>query len=218
MSVIRTLEGPTIKSIDKTKYLVIFLHGWGSDGQDLIQLANIWKNKLSQTTFIAPNGPEVCSENPMGRQWFNIMTAEQNIMLADVNKAYLDMKEFINLKVKEYNIEPNNYFLVGFSQGTMLALYIAIREKLLGVVGYSGAFIEKTLNALEYKNDFLLIHGNEDKVVPVTRMYNAYESLKNKVNYIDTKVYDNLEHSINDQGLKAGFSFIEKRSALSSLP
>ena len=213
MSSIRKLEGPVIKSEDTTKYIVIFLHGWGSDGNDLIQIANTWKNELQQTTFIAPNGPELCTENPLGRQWFNIMT-EENVMLTQLNRAYLDMKEFINIKVKEYSIKSNNYFLVGFSQGTMLALYTAIREKMLGVVGYSGAFIGKTPNTLEYSNDFLLIHGNQDKVVPVTRMYDAYEALKNKVNYIDTKVYDELEHSINEQGLKAACSFIEERSKL----
>ena len=71
--------------------------------------------------------------------------------------------------------------------------------------------LKKYRNAVEHRNDFLLIHGNEDKVVPVTRMYNAQEILKDKVNYIDTKVYNSLEHSINDQGLKAGCSFIQKR-------
>jgi phospholipase/carboxylesterase len=205
MSSIRKLDGPTIKSADTTKCIVIFLHGWGSDGNDLIQIADVWKNQLQQVTFIAPNGPEVCTENPLGRQWFNIMT-EENIMQKE-----LDLKEFINSKVKEYNIEPNNYFLVGFSQGTMLALYTAIREKMSGVVGYSGAFIGKVFNSLEYRNDFLLIHGNEDKVVPVARMHNAYQALKGKVNYIDTETYDNLEHSINDKGLIAGGSFIRKR-------
>jgi phospholipase/carboxylesterase len=210
MSSIRKLDGPTIKSADTTKCIVIFLHGWGSDGNDLIQIADVWKNQLQQVTFIAPNGPEVCTENPLGRQWFNIMT-EENIMQKELNRAYLDLKEFINSKVKEYNIEPNNYFLVGFSQGTMLALYTAIREKMSGVVGYSGAFIGKVFNSLEYRNDFLLIHGNEDKVVPVARMHNAYQALKGKVNYIDTETYDNLEHSINDKGLIAGGSFIRKR-------
>ena len=210
MNTIRKLEGPIVKSASTTKGIVIFLHGWGSDGNDLIQIADIWKNELQQTTFIAPNGPEVCTENSLGRQWFNIMT-EENVMLRELNRAYLDLKEFINNKVKEYNIESNNYFLVGFSQGTMLALYTAIREKMSGVVGYSGAFIGKIIDTLEHRNDFLLIHGNEDKVVPVTKMYNAHEILKDKVNYIDTKVYNSLEHSINDQGLKAGCSFIQKR-------
>ena len=93
----------------------------------------------------------------------------------------------------------------------MLALYIAIRERMSGVVGYSGALIGKTINTLDYRNDFLLIHGNEDKVVPVVRMHRAYQALKGKVNYIDTETYDDLEHSINDKGLKAGCFFIRER-------
>ncbi len=214
MSSIRKLEGPVIEALDTTKYLVIFLHGWGSDGKDLIEIANIWKSKLNQTTFIAPNGPEVCAGNPEGKQWFNIMTEDKSLMLAGLERAYLDIKEFISIKIKEYNIQRNNYFLVGFSQGTMLALYTAVRESLLGVVGYSGAFLEKKITTVNFKNDYLLIHGKEDTVVPLTRMYDAHKILKDSVNYIDTKVYNNLEHSINDQGLQEGCSFIKERSKI----
>ena len=103
MSSIRKLEGPVIEALDTTKYLVIFLHGWGSDGKDLIEIANIWKSKLNQTTFIAPNGPEVCAGNPEGKQWFNIMTEDKSLMLAGLERAYLDIKEFISIKIKEYN-------------------------------------------------------------------------------------------------------------------
>ena len=102
MSIKRKLEGPIIKSAGTTKCIVIFLHGWGSDGNDLIQIANVWKNELQQTTFIAPNGPEVCTENPLGRQWFNIMT-EEDVMLTELNRAYLDLKEFIGITIDSEN-------------------------------------------------------------------------------------------------------------------
>jgi len=211
MESIRKLKGPVLESQSKTNYLVVFLHGWGSDGNDLIQLGNIWNNQLPNVTFLAPNGPEVCSGNPSGRQWFDILDYNESTTIKGLEKAYTDLKAFIDLHVKKYQIIKKNYFLVGFSQGTMLSLYMSLREKMLGVVGYSGAFIGKANGNTSIKNDVLLMHGKEDQVVPIDKMYNAINILKPLVNTIDFEVYDSLEHSINEEGLKKGFEFINSR-------
>ncbi len=211
MESIRKLKGPVLESQSKTNYLVVFLHGWGSDGNDLIQLGNIWNNQLPNVTFLAPNGPEVCSGNPSGRQWFDILDYNESTMIKGLEKAYTDLKAFIDLHIKKYQIIKKNYFLVGFSQGTMLSLYMSLREKMLGVVGYSGAFIGKANGNTSIKNDVLLMHGKEDQVVPIDKMYNAINILKPLVNTIDFEVYDSLEHSINEEGLKKGFEFINSR-------
>ena len=137
----RKLTGPIIDKGSSTKFLVFFLHGWGSDGNDLIQIGEIWKSKLLDTTFIAPNGPEVCGGNPHGRQWFDILSNNNVEALKGLHQSYLDLKSFIGTYLKKYKLADNKYFLVGFSQGTMLAIYTSLREKLLGVVGYSGAFL-----------------------------------------------------------------------------
>ena len=205
------LAGPINQSSNSTKRLVFFLHGWGSDGNDLIQLGNIWNNQLPNVTFLAPNGPEVCSGNPSGRQWFDILDYNESTMIKGLEKAYTDLKAFIDLHIKKYQIIKKNYFLVGFSQGTMLSLYMSLREKMLGVVGYSGAFIGKANGNTSIKNDVLLMHGKEDQVVPIDKMYNAINILKPLVNTIDFEVYDSLEHSINEEGLKKGFEFINSR-------
>ncbi len=207
----RKLKGPIIDKGDATKFLVIFLHGWGSDGNDLIQIANSWERKLDNITFISPDGPETCPGNPLGKQWFDILSNNDELILKGIDDAYLDLKNFINIQLEKYSLSPDKYFLVGFSQGTMLAIYTSLREKLLGVVGYSGAFIGKKSEKNLFKNDYILLHGKADTIVPIEKMHDAIQKLEGIANNIENRIYDNLEHSINEEGLQEGLNFIKKR-------
>ena len=211
MTKTRKLIGPIIDKGSSTKFLVFFLHGWGSDGNDLIQIGEIWKSKLPNTTFIAPNGPEVCGGNPHGRQWFDILSNNDAEALKGLNQSYLDLKSFIDTYLKKYNLSQDKYFLVGFSQGTMLAIYTSLREKLLGVVGYSGAFLGNLPNEEIKNNDYLLLHGQNDTIVPITKMHNAADKLEPIANTLIKKIYNDLEHSINEEGIIEGLNFIKER-------
>ena len=86
----RNLEGPIIDTEENTSFLVCFLHGWGSDGKDLIQIGQMWKDQLPNATFVAPNGPEVCDGNPLGRQWFDILNNNEDQMLDGLHQSFLD--------------------------------------------------------------------------------------------------------------------------------
>ena len=207
----RKLTGPIIDKGSSTKFLVFFLHGWGSDGNDLIQIGEIWKSKLLDTTFIAPNGPEVCGGNPHGRQWFDILSNNDAEALKGLHQSYLDLKSFIGTYLKKYKLAGDKYFLVGFSQGTMLAIYASLREKLLGVVGYSGAFLGNLPNEEIKNNDYLLLHGQNDTIVPITKMHNAVEQLEPVAKTLRKKIYNDLEHSINEEGIIEGLNFIKER-------
>ena len=207
----RKLTGPIIDKGNSTKFLVFFLHGWGSDGNDLIQIGEIWKSKLLDTTFIAPNGPEVCGGNPHGRQWFDILSNNDAEALKGLHQSYLDLKSFIGTYLKKYKLADDKYFLVGFSQGTMLAIYTSLREKLLGVVGYSGAFLGNLPNEEIKNNDYLLLHGQNDTIVPITKMHNAVDQLEPIANTLIKKIYNDLEHSINEEGIIEGLNFIKER-------
>ena len=211
MNNIRKLTGPIIDKGSSTKFLVFFLHGWGSDGNDLIQIGEIWKSKLLDTTFIAPNGPEICGGNPHGRQWFDILSNNDSEALKGLNQSYLDLKSFIESNLKKYQLAEDKYFLVGFSQGTMLAIYTSLREKLLGVVGYSGAFLGNLPNKEIKNNDYLLLHGQNDTIVPITKMHNAVDRLEPIANTLIKKIYNDLEHSINEEGIIEGLNFIKER-------
>ena len=207
----RKLTGPIIDKGSSTKFLVFFLHGWGSDGNDLIQIGEIWKSKLLDTTFIAPNGPEVCGGNPHGRQWFDILSNNDAEALKGLHQSYLDLKSFIGTYLKKYKLADDKYFLVGFSQGTMLAIYTSLREKLLGVVGYSGAFLGNLPSEKIKNNDYLLLHGQNDTIVPITKMHNAVEQLEPVAKTLRKKIYNDLEHSINEEGIIEGLNFIKER-------
>jgi len=207
----RKLTGPIIDKGSETKFLVFFLHGWGSDGNDLIQIGEIWKSKLPDTTFIAPDGPEVCGGNPHGRQWFDILSNNDVEALKGLHQSYLDLKSFIDIHLKKYKLAEDKYFLVGFSQGTMLAIYTSLREKLLGVVGYSGAFLGNLPNEEIKNNDYLLLHGQNDTIVPISKMHNAVEQLEPVAKTLSKKIYNDLEHSINEEGIIEGLNFIQGR-------
>ena len=209
MSNLIELEGPKKLSRDKTEYLVFFLHGWGADGNDLIQLSNHWNLELPNVTFLAPNAPDICTGNPEGRQWFEIMTDDREKIYNGLERAYELLNQYIERSLYNHKVKNNNFFLVGFSQGTMLALHLALRQKCLGVVGYSGALIEGSDTQSFVKNNILLLHGEEDNIVPISRMYKAYDKLKSlKVN-VQKHISKNLQHSINEEGLRKGFEFIK---------
>ena len=205
----RKLTGPIIDKGSSTKFLVFFLHGWGSDGNDLIQIGEIWKSKLLDTTFIAPNGPEVCGGNPHGRQWFDILSNNDAEALKGLHQSYLDLKSFIGTYLKKYKLADDKYFLVGFSQGTMLAIYTSLREKLFGVVGYSGAFLGNLPDEKVKNNDYLLLHGQNDTIVPIAKMHDAVEKLEPIAKTLSKKIYNDLEHSINEEGIIEGLNFIQ---------
>ena len=211
MTSVRKLTGPIIDKDSDTEYLVFFLHGWGSDGNDLIQIGEIWESKLSNATFIAPNGPEVCGGNPQGKQWFDILSNNDENSLKGLHQSYLDLKSFIDANLIKYNLASDKYFLVGFSQGTMLAIYASLREKLSGVVGYSGAFLGSLPKENIKKNDYILLHGQNDTIVPVDKLHNAVEQLKPFAKTLIKKIYFDLEHSINEEGISEGLNFIKER-------
>ncbi len=211
MKNVTELKGPIRETNSSSENLIIFLHGWGSDGNDLIQIAHLWEKVMSNTTFLAPDGPEPCPQNPSGRQWFDILTDDNEKMYQGLKSSFELLDKYIDAQLNKYKLGKEDFFLVGFSQGTMLSLHSSIRRKCKGVVGYSGAFLEGPLPEKVFKNDILLIHGQLDTVVPLERMKLAEKVLVNLSSNLETKVYDQLEHSINEEGLLMGSNFIKKR-------
>ena len=121
------------------------MHGWGSDRKDLLQISHHWKLKLQNTTFFAPDGPEICVGNPNGKQWFNIMTEDKLEIARGLENSFYLLNNYIDENLEKYNLDKEDFFLVGFSQGSMLSLYTSIRRKCKGIIGYSGAFLDTEL-------------------------------------------------------------------------
>lgn len=194
--------------------LVILLHGYGSNGQDLIGLAPYWERDLPDTVFVSPDAPFPC-EIGFGYQWFSLQSWAPLSLLAGAEKAADILGAFIDDQMKTYNIPADKVALVGFSQGTMMSLYVAPRraEKIAGVLGYSGALLggEGLIGQANImKPPVYLVHGEADTVVPVASWFHATATLRQAGFDVDGHTTPGLIHSIDDKGLKEGGQFLKK--------
>lgn len=197
--------------------LVIFLHGLGSNADDLLGLAPYFAKDLPHTGFISPNAPEQCDMTPPGYmesyQWFSLQDRDPDKMEQGASQAHIVLKEFIKDVSEKYAVPLHKIALVGFSQGTMMALYTGTRleEKLAGILGYSGALLNLDTEAQDRpKPDIHLIHGEQDDVVPFDAMQAACDILKQNDFNVAITPCANLGHSIDQHGLDIGVEFINK--------
>lgn len=193
--------------------LVILLHGLGSNGQDLISLSPYFASALPNTVFISPDAPFVCDMVPPGYpnsyQWFSLQDRDPDKMLAGVQMAAPILEEFIAQQCERFNVAPEKCALVGFSQGTMMSLYVGPRykEKLAGILGYSGAMIGE---AGAQHLPIHLIHGEADDVVPVQARALAEELLNAAGFTVTGHTTSGLTHSIDEKGIESGAQFLSK--------
>ena len=201
----------------KVESVVIFLHGVGSNGQDLIALAPPLADTLPNTVFISPDAPFEYDAAPMANayQWFSLAVREPQAMLEGAQKVQPIIDSFIDEIAKKYNLPANKIALFGFSQGTMTSLFVAPRraEKLAGIVGCSGALLAPELLAAEAtsKSDICLIHGELDDIVPFERMALAEEVLNENGFSVEAHARPNLPHSIDLQGVEFAAKFLGDR-------
>ncbi len=195
------------------KQLVILLHGWGADGYNLIDLADAFAPALPDAHFIAPNAPFVCEVNPYGFQWFSLMDRSPDHMLAGIRKAADILNDFIDEQLLELGLDNGNLALVGFSQGTMTALHVALRRKpqIAALVGYSGMLVAPEVLPAEItaRPPVCLIHGNMDDVVPYASLANATEVLRAHGVSVDAHTRPFLGHSIDMEGITIASKFLK---------
>ena len=210
------INGPSLNSkTGNINQLLIFLHGWGSNGDDLIQLAPFFSNEFPNAFFLSPNGPEICPENPLGgRQWISLsFQKDGKLDKSDTPKKLSDaavhVNKFIDNWQTRYNIPGSHTYLFGFSQGSMVALEVGLKRKIGGILCYSGSFIN-SLTTLTYKPKIMLIHGEFDEVIPIDIMIKAELELKEIGADVSIFECKGLGHSINETGINKGIEFIKK--------
>jgi phospholipase/carboxylesterase len=196
----------------KANYLIVFCHGYGADGKDLINIGNYWQRFLPDFYFTSPNAPNICSVNPAGFEWFNLMNPDIKNVDLELESSVLKLTKFIDAKLKDLSLNYSKLFLVGFSQGTMMSLHYALTNpnKIGGVIGYSGKIYDPSIleNNIKSRPPIFLMHGDDDNIVPLEDMMEAKNFLtKNKVN-LKTKIFKGCGHSIPTQGLSLGLEFI----------
>lgn len=210
-----TLQGPEQKAKSGiTKQLVIFLHGLGADGGDLISLAPYFADTLPNAHFISPDAPFPCDMAPYGRQWFSLMVREEAPILEGLRAAEPILNSFIDEKLQEFGLEDKDVILIGFSQGTMLALHTAFRRKQAvgAILGYSGALVAPHLLKDEIKSHppICLIHGEEDDVVPFDAFTQAMSVLQKLGENVQGYSREDLGHGIDPAGMQIGMQFLKE--------
>ena len=210
------LTGPSRPPLagGKPRGLVILLHGLGADGNDLIGLQQYWGRLVPDAEFISPNAPFPCDMAPYGYQWFSVQDRTPAAVLAGVRAAAPMLDAFIDEEVQKRGLTESDTALVGFSQGTMMSLYVGLRraKQLAGILGYSGRLIAPELLAGELRSrpPVLLVHGTHDPMVPFESLAHAETALKTAGVPVETLACPGIEHSIDPEGLQRGGAFLQR--------
>ena len=216
MGFLPNLSGPARKpaSGGKPKQLVVLLHGVGADGNDLIGLAPYWAPALPDAEFVSPDAPFPCDMAPYGRQWFSLQNRSAGALLAGVRAAAPILDAFLDDALKARGLDASRLALVGFSQGTMMSLYVGPRRSatLAGIVGYSGALIGAEMLAQEIRSrpPVLLVHGDADQIVPPEAFPLAVAGLKSVSIAVEELICPGVGHSIDEAGLLRGGEFLRR--------
>lgn len=203
--------GPSLPSKNgrKPEQLVVFLHGYGADGANLIDIGEFWADALPSAEFMAPNGIEPC-EMGFGYQWFGLKDFSPFNIRAGLDRITPIAAKYLKIMLHERGLSVLDLCLVGFSQGTMLALDLMFHlPEIKAVLGYSGAFYPPVGgHLLEPHPHVCLIHGDMDTVVPYVACIEAEKNLKKFGLTPTVHVSHGLGHSIDMDGLKKGGKFL----------
>ena len=209
------LNAKIIKPEDKNiNNAVILLHGYGGDGNDIAPVTINWKRFLPNTIFICPDGPETCSINPTGYQWFDLNSEDEEYITKKASEAEKILKEFIVEIKNEFNLLNSNICLSGFSQGCMMSINVGLsdKEKFAGIIGFSGKIINRNElgNRILSRPFTLLIHGDQDEIVPPVNLLEAKDFFERNKNDITTKMVKGCGHNIPIEASSAGLIFLKK--------
>jgi len=216
------IDGPRLapRGGKPAKQLVVFLHGYGADGNDLIALGSEWQTLLPDTAFVSPHAPEPCAGAPMGRQWFGLTMRDPNERWLGVNKAAAVLQAFLDAELARQKLTPDRLALVGFSQGTMMALHVGLRRAVApaAIVGYSGihvmpngeAAIEQAAKEVTSRPPVLLIHGDRDEMIPPQALIASAQSLSALGVPVEWHLSQGIGHGIDGEGLRHGGEFLAR--------
>ena len=196
------------------KNIVVLLHGYGGDGNDIAQVTLNWKRFLPNTLFVCPNAPEICSVNPSGYQWFDLSQDNEEFIINKSKKNEIILKKFLNEIKEKFSLPNSKICLSGFSQGCMMSINVGLSsdEKFSGILGFSGKIISKKelSKRIIHKPEILLIHGENDDIVPCVKSLEAKDFLeRNKVS-VKLKIIKNCGHNIPIEASSIGLEFIKK--------
>ena len=212
---IQQLDGPRVPPANgaKADRLVVFVHGYGANGDDLIGLAPYFQKAMPTAAFVSPNAPERVPGQPFGYQWFGITRLDPALLAAGADSAAPILDAFIDQELEKLGLDGSRLALVGFSQGTMMSLHVGLRRKVqpAAILGYSGALVapERLAAEMTVRPPIALVHGDADPMVPVTRLQEAVNTIGATGLPVRWHVSRGVGHSIDPEGLHLGIGFLK---------
>lgn len=214
------LDGPRLEPRSGTaKQLVVFVHGYGADGNDLIDIGRAWQNLLPDAAFVSPHAPHPCGQAPTGREWFPLTMRDPGERWRGVNEAAPAFNAFLDAELARRRLPPSALALVGFSQGTMMSLHVGLRRAVppKAIIGYSGMLVvpegvdpEKFAAEIKSRPPVLLVHGDQDQLIPVQALLHAAQGLAALEVPVQWHISPGVGHGIDQEGLRHGGEFLAK--------
>jgi len=214
------LDGPRLEPRSgPARQLVVFLHGYGADGNDLIDIGRAWQGLLPHAAFVSPHAPRPCGQAPSGREWFPLTFRNPEERWTGVNEAAPILESFLDAELARRSLPPSALALVGFSQGTMMSLHVGLRRTVApaAIIGYSGMLVvPETVDpdafAAEIRSrpPVLLIHGDGDQLIPVVALFHAAQGLAALEIPVQWHISTGIGHGIDEEGLRQGGEFLAK--------
>jgi phospholipase/carboxylesterase len=209
---IRELDGPRLEPRGRAaSALVVLLHGYGANGDDLIALGEEWRGRLPGAVFISPNAPQTIPGMPGALQWFALTMRDPGEYWRGVVAARPLLDRFLDRELARYQLPPGRLVLVGFSQGTMLALHAGLRRASgpAAIVGFSGLLAgPEHLAEITARPPILLIHGEADDLIPAEALHIAREPLAHAGLLVEWHVRPGLGHGIDPSGIAMAGHFM----------
>ena len=218
MSLAPKLSGPRRPAASgQTRKLVVLLHGYGADGEDLIGLTPYLARAMPDAAFVAPHAPEPCEGAPMGRQWWAIRSFNAEERLRGALRAAPLLDRFLDDELQRLRLAPADLALVGFSQGTMMALHVGLRREraVAAIVGFSGALVAPETLAQEARSKppILLVHGDMDDLLPIDSLFEAAQGLAAAGIPAQWHISQGVGHSIGQDGMELAADFLARALA-----
>ena len=200
---------------EEIKNAIILLHGYGGDGKDISMLTLNWRRFLKNTVFLCPDAQETCSINPIGYQWFDLNTEDSKYILQESKKAENILKNYIFEVSHHFKLNYSQICLSGFSQGCMMSLNVGLtsEKEFSCIVGFSGKIVnmQDLSSRIKNKTNILMIHGENDPIVPPNNLLEAKDFfIRNKIK-IETLMIKNCDHHIPIEASSAALNFIKKK-------
>jgi phospholipase/carboxylesterase len=218
------IDGPRLAPASgHVRQVVVFLHGFGADGHDLLEIGRQWQDWLPDTAFVAPHAPEPCSMAPSGRQWFPLTFRDPHERWRGVQQAGPRLDAFLDQELARHGLDASRLALVGFSQGTMMALHVGLRRAPApaAILGFSGLLVleeghgpESLKARIRTKPPILLVHGDQDDVIPPDALFLSADALAAAEIPCQWHLSPGVAHGIDGEALRQGGLFLARAFGL----